>query len=74
MASNLHWQGEVPPPLSPVTANGGALMDAHMRSHTPEPRGSAASLDGSEAGSRPPSESGEHKEAHKKGRFKVCAN
>lgn len=45
-----------------------------MRSHTPEPRGSAASLDGSEAGSRPASESGEvaaGKEGHKKGRFKV---
>lgn len=66
-------QGEAPPPLSPVLANGAQLMDANLKPTTPEPRGSTTSLDGSEAGSRPASESGEiaAKEAHKKGRFKV---
>lgn len=49
-------------------------MEANLKPGTPEPRGSNASLDGSEAGSRAASESGEvaaSKEAHKKGRFKV---
>ncbi len=67
-------QGETPPPLSPVLTNGASLMEANLKPTTPEPRGSNASLDGSEAGSRPASESGEvaaAKEAHKKGRFKV---
>ena len=67
-------QNEAPPPLSPVQTNGASLMEANLKPTTPEPRGSTASLDGSEAGSRPASESGEvaaAKEAHKKGRFKV---
>ncbi|BDA42758.1 probable serine/threonine-protein kinase OSR1 at N-terminal half [Coccomyxa sp. Obi] len=68
------YEGEAPPPLSPVQTNGAALMEANLKPTTPEPRGSNASLDGSEAGSRPASESGEvaaAKEAHKKGRFKI---
>lgn len=80
---NLAVQGETPPPLSPVIANGGALMEAHARgAATPDAmRASAGSLDGgaggggapSEAGSRAPSESGDQatREGHKKGRFKV---
>ena len=80
-------QGEAPPPLSPVVANGGALMEAHLRSGVPAtpvllseaalrggPEGGAASLaPASEAGSRAPSESGDlaAREGHKKGRFKV---
>ncbi len=68
-------QGEAPPPLSPVLTNGAQLMEANLKPATPEPRGSTASLDGSEGGSRAASESSElaaNKEAHKKGRFKVA--
>ncbi|KAK9909926.1 hypothetical protein WJX75_009604 [Coccomyxa subellipsoidea] len=68
------YEGEAPPPLSPVLTNGAALMEANLKPGTPEPRGSTTSLDGSEAGSRAASESGEvaaSKEAHKKGRFKI---
>ncbi|CAK0760674.1 hypothetical protein CVIRNUC_002790 [Coccomyxa viridis] len=70
------YEGDAPPPLSPVHQNGAALMEANAsKPVTPEPRLSQMSMDGamSEVGSRPPSESGDlpSKEAHKKGRFKI---
>ncbi|CAL5219491.1 g1332 [Coccomyxa viridis] len=74
------YEGDAPPPLSPVHQNGAALMEQNAgKPLTPEPRLSQVSpfmsTDGmNEAGaSRPPSESGDFpsKEAHKKGRFKI---
>ena len=80
-AAALHGpsQGEVPPPLSPILANGSALMEAHLRPTGEGARSSTSSLDGAAyaAGgdvgpSRPMSESGDlAREGHKKGRFKV---